>query len=74
MNFERIIEKNKNEIIKVSVDNYKDQKLVNIRVFVRNTQGELIPTKKGIAIRIDLFQEFKKILDELEYEFKKKPG
>ncbi|MCX7810863.1 MAG: transcriptional coactivator p15/PC4 family protein [Leptospiraceae bacterium] len=66
MQFIKEITKNKNEIIRISIDEYHGEKLVNIRVFYRDKDGNLLPTKKGIAIRFDLFPEVKKVLDEVE--------
>jgi len=66
MQFIREITKNKNEIIRISIDEYRGEKLVNIRVFYRDKDDNLLPTKKGIAIRFDLFSEVKKVLDEVE--------
>ncbi|GIX40368.1 MAG: hypothetical protein KatS3mg129_0101 [Leptospiraceae bacterium] len=66
MQFSKDIEKNKSEIIRISIDEYKGEKLVNIRVFYKNKEGEWAPTKKGIAIRLELFSKLKSVLDEVE--------
>lgn len=66
MEFIRDIEKNKSEIIRVTIDEYKGEKLINIRVFFKDKDGNWSPTKKGIAIRIEMFPKLKKVLDEVE--------
>ncbi len=66
MKFIRDIEKNKLEIIRVTIDEYKGEKLVNIRVFYKDKEGSWSPTKKGIALRFDVFSNLKKVLDEVE--------
>ncbi len=66
MQFIRDLEKNKSEIIRVSIDEYRGEKLVNIRVFYKDKDGNWAPTKKGIAIRLEIFPQLKKILDEVE--------
>ncbi|MFN3604789.1 MAG: transcriptional coactivator p15/PC4 family protein [Leptonema sp. (in: bacteria)] len=66
MEFKRDIEKNKSEIIRVSIDEYKGEKLVNIRIFYKDKEGNWSPTKKGIAIRLDTFPKLKEVLDEIE--------
>jgi hypothetical protein len=66
MQFSKDIEKNKNEIIRISIDEYKGEKLLNIRVFYKNKEGQWAPTKKGIAIRLEQFPSLKRVLDEIE--------
>lgn len=66
MEFKRDIEKNKSEIIRVSIDEYKGEKLINIRVFYKDKDGNWAPTKKGIAIRLEVFPKLKEVLDEVE--------
>jgi hypothetical protein len=66
MQFSKDIEKNKNEIIRISIDEYKGEKLLNIRVFYKNKEGHWAPTKKGIAIRLEQFSSLKRVLDEIE--------
>jgi len=66
MQFSKDIEKNKNEIIRISIDEYKGEKLLNIRVFYKNKEGQWAPTKKGIAIRLEQFSSLKRVLDEIE--------
>lgn len=66
MQFVRDLEKNKSEIIRVSIDEYRGEKLVNIRVFYKDKEGNWAPSKKGIAIRLEIFPQLKKVLDEIE--------
>ncbi len=66
MQFIKDIEKNKSEIIRVSIDEYRGETLVNIRVFYKDKEGNWAPTKKGIAVRVEIFPQLKKVLDEIE--------
>jgi hypothetical protein len=54
----RHIQKNKREILRVSPSNYEGNELINIRVFAPKVgTDELIPTRKGVSIAIDLVPE-----------------
>lgn len=66
MEYQKDIEKNKSEIIRISLDEYRGEKLVNVRVFIKDREGNWVPTKKGIAIRWELFPKVKEIFDEIE--------
>ena len=60
--------KNKKEIVQVTLNNYKGHDLVDIRVYVENDSGELIATKRGISISTRLIPELKKALEKAEQE------
>tara|TARA_B100000214_G_C23630412_1_gene473731 strand:- start:346 stop:567 length:222 start_codon:yes stop_codon:yes gene_type:complete len=52
-----IIKKNRNESIVVSQTEYKGFDLVDIRTFFMDASDELMPTKKGITVRLEKVDE-----------------
>ena len=46
-----VIEKNSRESIVVSETEYKGNKYVDVRVFYKDTDGSLKPTRKGVSLR-----------------------
>ena len=52
-----VIAKNSRESIVVSETEYKGNKYVDIRVFYKDTDGTLKPTRKGVSIRRDQLDE-----------------
>ena len=46
-----VIEKNSRESVVVSETEYKGNKYVDVRVFYKDTDGSLKPTRKGVSIR-----------------------
>ena len=46
-----VIEKNSRESIVVSETEYKGNKYVDVRVFYKDTDGTLKPTRKGVSLR-----------------------
>lgn len=48
------IRKNRRELIRISRSNFKGFDLVNIRVWAPGSHGGMVPTKAGIAIRLEL--------------------
>ena len=46
-----VIEKNSRERIVVSETEYKGNKYVDVRVFYKDTDGSLKPTRKGVSLR-----------------------
>ena len=46
-----VIEKNSRESIVVSETEYKGNKYVDVRVFFKDTDGSLKPTRKGVSVR-----------------------
>jgi hypothetical protein len=46
-----VIEKNSRESIVVNETEYKGNKYVDVRVFYKDTDGSLKPTRKGVIIR-----------------------
>ena len=46
-----VIEKNSRESIVVSEIEYKGNKYIDVRVFYKDTDGDLKPTRKGVSLR-----------------------
>ena len=46
-----VIEKNSRESIVVSEIEYKGNKYIDVRVFYKDTDGSLKPTRKGVSLR-----------------------
>lgn len=63
--------KNKFQEIRVGIREYKGNDLIDIRTWTL-TQGteEMVPTAKGVSININLLDELKKALTEVENELK----
>jgi len=48
------------EVVRVSIEEYKGRKYVDVRIYFENDEGEWKPTKKGVTIqpdKIDLFMD-----------------
>ena len=43
------IRKNKSEVIRIQLNEYKEHKLIDLRVWYEDEEGEYKPTKKGIS-------------------------
>ena len=52
-----VIEKNSRESIVVSETEYKGNKYVDVRVFYKDTDGSLKPTRKGVSLRPEKIAE-----------------
>ena len=46
--------KNKNEVIRIQLKEYKEHKLIDLRVWYEDEEGEYKPTKKGISFNRNL--------------------
>ena len=57
--------KNSREEVRGYLTTYKDCRLAHIRIFVENADGAEVPTKRGIAIRVEQFEELKALVDAL---------
>jgi hypothetical protein len=47
--------KNASEEIRVSIGEFNGHKLINMRIYFRSSDGEWLPTKKGIALGVDRY-------------------
>ena len=58
-----VIEKNSRESIVVSETEYKGSKYVDVRIFYKDTNGSLKPTRKGVRFRCE---QLDKLISALE--------
>lgn len=56
------IRKNLNEIIRVSSSRFKGFQLLAVRIFVEKETGNIVPTQKGLTLRLDTWRELVPIL------------
>jgi len=57
-----VIEKNSRESIVVSQTEYKGNKYVDVRVFYKDADGSLKPTRKGVSLRPEKVAELRDAL------------
>ena len=57
-----VIEKNSRESVVVSETEYKGNKYVDVRVFYKDTDGSLKPTRKGVSLRPEKVAELREAL------------
>ena len=57
-----VIEKNSRESIVVSETEYKGSKYVDVRIFYKDTNGSLKPTRKGVSLRPEKVAELRDAL------------
>ncbi|HMV44774.1 MAG TPA: transcriptional coactivator p15/PC4 family protein [Leptospiraceae bacterium] len=65
----RDIDKGKGEIIRVEISEFKGKKLLNLRVWYTDANGEYKPTQKGIAIPPDLYEQVRDAINEAGSRF-----
>src|SRR5262249_13902857 len=53
-------EKNATEVVRVSLTEYRGRKLVDIRVYYSDNEGQYRPTKKGVSLSVDVYPDFKR--------------
>lgn len=51
------VQKNSREIFRVEISEYKGEEYVNIRVYYKDENDEYKPGKKGVAIKVDKYDE-----------------
>lgn len=56
------IQKNIRETIRVTVSDFKGYQLLAVRIYVENKNGEIVPTKKGLTMRLDTWREILPVL------------
>jgi len=59
------IEKNEREVIKLKKSEFKGKEYIDFRTYVKQPEGDDIPTKKGISLSVDFIDEFKKAVAKL---------
>jgi len=64
----REIRKNKSEVIRIQLKEYEGHKLVDIRVWYEDENGEYKPTKKGISFNRHLSMNVSNAITEVMSE------
>ena len=59
------IQKNKTEVIRVQLKEYEGHKLVDLRVWYKDKDGEYKPTKKGISFNRNLAVNISKAITDV---------
>ena len=59
-------QKNALETVRVSLREYKGHRLIDFRVYYRDDNDELRPTRKGVSLSVGLFDELKAATEKLE--------
>ena len=66
-----VFKKNKFQEVRVGIREYKGNDLIDIRTWTM-TQGseEMVPTAKGVSINVNLLEDLKKALVDVENELR----
>jgi hypothetical protein len=56
------IERSETEVLRVSAEEYKGRKYIDIRIYFANDEGEWKPTKKGVTIQPDKVDTFLELI------------
>lgn len=59
-------EKNATEVIRISLTEYRGRKLIDMRVYYSDDEGQYRPTKKGVSLSADRYTDFKRAMLALE--------
>jgi hypothetical protein len=51
--------RNADDTLRISLSNFKGRTYVDIRLFYQDANGELAPTKKGVTVTPELWDEFR---------------
>ena len=60
-----VLEKNSRESFVINQTEFKGVKLVDVRVFYKDENGDLKPTKKGVSVRLNQLDALIKALSEV---------
>ncbi len=59
-------EKNATEVVRISLTEFRGHKLIDLRVYYSDDEGQYRPTKKGVSIAVNLYTDFKRAMHVLE--------
>lgn len=59
-------EKNATEVVRISLTEYRGHKLIDMRVYYSDDEGQYRPTKKGVSLSVNLYTDFKRAMHALE--------
>lgn len=65
------IDKSQSEKIRLTIEEYKGYRFINLRICFLNSKGVWHPTKKGITLRADLIEEVIRLFKRTARELKK---
>jgi hypothetical protein len=51
------LERNATEVVRVSAEEFKGRKYIDIRIHFKDSEGEWKPTKKGVTVQPDRIDE-----------------
>ncbi len=51
------LERNATEVVRVSAEEFKGRKYIDIRIYFKDSEGEWRPTKKGVTVQPDKVDE-----------------
>ena len=60
----REFSKNTRETVRVTPTTYEGHDLIDIRIYAKNREGQVVPTPKGISINVDTIPE---LIDDLKW-------
>ena len=60
-----VLEKNSRESLVINQSEFKGVKLVDVRVFYKDENNDLKPTKKGVSVRLEQLDALIKALSEV---------
>lgn len=63
-------EKSAIQEVRISLKEWKDKRYIDFRIFVLSDQGEIVPTKRGVSIPFEKFDELKEIFGKIEEAIK----
>jgi hypothetical protein len=58
-------EKNSRETVCATLATWRGQRIADLRVYVDGDDGGPIPTRKGIAVRVEQLPDLRRLVDEL---------
>jgi hypothetical protein len=50
-------EKNSKEEVRVSIDDFRGRKIINMRVYYRSDNGQWLPGRQGLALGVDRYRD-----------------
>ena len=63
--------KNASEVVRVQLVRYDNRELLDVRVWILKDGGDYIPTRKGIALRLEQVDSLKQAIDKAAQELER---
>jgi hypothetical protein len=63
------IDRGKGEVLRIEISEYKGKKLLNLRIWYTDKEGELKPTQKGVTVSPESYEELKEAILEAGSRF-----